>query len=195
MIIAELEPRKQRQLLMILGLMLAGAFAETATVGAVLPFLAIVSPGAELGRYGGVVDSVAQGAAMLGVSTLVMAACLLVTLAILAAAIRLVLLWISQRFFFAVGHDLSMAVYARVLHRPYARHVMENSAATMAAMQKVQFVLGNVLLPAVAGCTAAVVALFILAALIAIDAVTALIAAACFGVLYALVSRFTRRRL
>jgi ATP-binding cassette, subfamily B, bacterial PglK len=106
-----------------------------------------------------------------------------------------VLLWASQKFFYGVGHDLSLAVYARVLHRPYARHVMENSASTMAAMQKVQFVLGNVLLPAVAGCTAAVVAVFILAALIAIDARTALIAAACFGVLYALVSRITRRRL
>lgn len=195
LILAELEPRKRRQLLMILALMLAGAFAETATVGAVLPFLAIISPGAELGSYGWVVEPVERLAAVFGISTLVMAACLLVALAMVAAVIRLVLLWVSQTFFFGVGHDLSMAVYARVLHRPYARHVMENSATTMAAMQKVQFVLGNVLLPAVAGCTAAVVAVFILAALIAIDAFTALIAAACFGVLYALVSRFTRRRL
>ena len=195
LILAQLDRRKQRQLVAILALMLLGAFAETATVGAVLPFLAIISPGAELGRNGWIVDPVANLAAALGASTLVVAAGLLVALALVAAGIRLVLLWASQNFFFALGHELSMGVYARVLYRPYARHVMENSAATMAAMQKVQFVLGNVLLPAAAGMTAAVVALFILAALIAIDARTALIAAACFGVLYALVSRFTRRRL
>lgn len=192
---AQLTPHRQRQLLLLFALMLAGALAETATVGAVLPFLAIVSPGAELGRYGAVVEPVAGLAAVFGVSTLVMAALLLVALAVIAAVIRLVLLWNSQKIFFAIGHDLSMGVYARVLHRPYARHVMENSATTQAAMQKVQFVLGNVLLPAIAGLTAAVVALFILAALIAIDARTALIAAACFGVIYALVSRLTRRRL
>lgn len=192
---AQLTPNRQRQLLLLFALMLAGALAETATVGAVLPFLAIVSPGAELGQYGGVVEPVAGLAAVFGVSTLVMAALLLVALAVIAAVIRLVLLWNSQKIFFAIGHDLSMGVYARVLHRPYARHVMENSATTQAAMQKVQFVLGNVLLPAIAGLTAAVVALFILAALIAIDARTALIAAACFGVIYALVSRLTRRRL
>ncbi|WP_296306747.1 ABC transporter ATP-binding protein [Erythrobacter sp.] len=192
---AQLTPHRQRQLLLLFALMLAGALAETATVGAVLPFLAIVSPGAELGQYGAVVEPVAGLAAVFGVSTLVMAALLLVALAVIAAVIRLVLLWNSQKIFFAIGHDLSMGVYARVLHRPYARHVMENSATTQAAMQKVQFVLGNVLLPAIAGLTAAAVALFILAALIAIDARTALIAAACFGVIYALVSRLTRRRL
>lgn len=192
---AQLDRRQQRQLLMILVLMLAGAFAETATVGAVLPFLAIVSPGSELGRFGWVVTPIAQLAAALGTSTLVVAALVLVAIAVVAAVLRLVLLWTSQTFFFALGHALSMGVYARVLHRPYSRHVIENSASTIAAMQKVQFVLGNVLLPAAAGVTAAVVAGFILAALIAIDARTALIAAACFGVLYALVSRFTRRKL
>ena len=195
LIYAQLDRRRQRQLMMIAALMLAGALAETATVGAVLPFLAIVSPGADLGRYGLVVAPVTQLSAVLGLSTLVVAAGLLVTLAVAAAVVRLVLLWASQTYFYAIGHDLSLGVYARVLHRPYGRHVMENSATTIAAMQKVQFVLGNVLLPAIAGSTAAVVALFILAALIAIDALTALIAAACFGVLYGLVSRFTRRRL
>jgi ATP-binding cassette subfamily B protein len=195
LIYAQLDRRRQRQLLMIAALMLAGALAETATVGAVLPFLAIVSPGADLGRYGVVVDPIIQLSTVLGIDRLVVAAALLVALAVFAAVVRLVLLWASQTYFYAIGHDLSLGVYARVLHRPYGRHVMENSATTIAAMQKVQFVLGNVLLPAIAGSTAAVVALFILAALIAIDALTALIAAACFGALYALVSRFTRRRL
>jgi ATP-binding cassette subfamily B protein len=192
---AQLGSHQRRQLLAILVLMLVGAFAETATVGAVLPFLAIVSPGSELGRFGWVVGPIAELAALLGTSTLLVAAVLLVAIAVIAAAIRLALLWGSQIFFYALGHTLSMGVYARVLHRPYTRHVIENSATTIAAMQKVQFVLGNVLLPAAAGVTAAVVALFILAALIAIDARTALIAAACFGLLYALVSRLTRRRL
>ncbi|WP_176399630.1 ABC transporter ATP-binding protein [Novosphingobium sp. B 225] len=195
LIYRQLGARRQRQLLLTLVLMVAGALTETLTVGAVLPFLAIVAPGAGSGRYAWLVGPVEQLGALLGVAPVAAAAGLLIAIAVVAAVIRLVLLWVSQHYVFAVAHDLSLGVYGRVLHRPYARHVMHNSSETLAAMEKVQFVLGNVLLPAMAGLTALVVALFILSALMAIDASTSLIAAACFGVLYALVSRFTRKRL
>lgn len=191
----QLSRQRQRQLGWTMVLMVLGALAETATVGAVLPFLAIVAPGESGGRYAWLIAPVQALSGAIGLSAVSTAAALLVGTAVAAAALRLVLLWVSQHYVYAVAHDLALGVYARVLGRPYARHVMHNSAETLAAMEKVQFVLGNVLLPAMAGATAMVVALFILVALMAIDAATALIAALCFGLLYALVSRFTRQRL
>ncbi len=195
LVYGQLGGRRQRQLLFNLVLMVLGALAETLTVGAVLPFLAIVAPGGTAGSYGWLVAPVERLGAMLGTSAVIAAALVLVGTAVAAAALRLVLLWVGQAYVYAVAHDLSLGVYARVLHRPYARHVMHNSAETLAAMEKVQFVLGNMLLPAMAGTTALVVAVFILAALMAIDAATALSAAACFGLLYFGVSRLTRWRL
>lgn len=195
LVYGQLDRRRQRQLLLNLVLMVLGALAEMLTIGAVLPFLAIVAPGGTAGRYGWLVAPIEQLGAMLGTSAVIAAALVLVGMAVAAAALRLVLLWVGQAYVYAVAHDLSLGVYARVLHRPYARHVMHNSAETLAAMEKVQFVLGNMLLPAMAGTTALVVAVFILAALMAIDAATALSAAACFGLLYFGVSRLTRWRL
>lgn len=191
----QLDGTRRRQLALTMGLMVIGALAETATVGAVLPFLAIVAPGGDAGRFGWLVAPVELLAGQLGLSVLLTAALLLVVVAVIAAGLRLLLLWVSQHYIYGVAHDLSLAVYARVLHRPYAQHTMRNSAETLAAMEKVQFVLGNVLLPAMAGSTALVMALFILVTLMVIDATTALLAAGCFGLLYWVVSRLTRRRL
>ncbi|MDE2595714.1 MAG: ABC transporter ATP-binding protein [Sphingomonadales bacterium] len=191
----QLEATRRRQLFGTMVLMVLGAFAEMATIGAVLPLLAMVSPGGESGRYATLLGPVRHLAEGLGIGVLPMAALLLIVVAIAAAVLRLLLLWAGQNYVFAVAHDLSRAVYARVLHRPYTWHVMHNSSETLAGMQKVQFVLGNVLLPIMAGTTAAVVALFILAALVAIDPATSLVSGLVFGLLYYGVGKATRRKL
>ncbi len=177
-------------------LMIAGAFAELATIGAVLPFLALVTGGNEANaRYADIVSVVSTLGALVGLGTLAVSAALLVLVAVLSAILRLVLIWSSQTLVFAVAHDFATHIYRRTLHQPYSFHVMRNSSRTIAGIDKVQYVLGNVLLPAMSGTTAAVVAVFILAALVAVDPATSLVAAGSFVALYALVSLATRRRL
>ncbi|MES3154529.1 ABC transporter ATP-binding protein [Sphingomonas faeni] len=189
-----LTPQRRRQFAGTIGLMLAGAFAELATIGAVLPFLALVA-GVAGGRYAGIVAVVARLGQVFGLGTLAISAAILILIAILSAVLRLVLIWSSQNLVFAIAHDFATQICDRTLHQPYGFHVMRNSSRTISGIDKVQHVLGNVLLPAMAGATAAVVAVFILAALVAVDPATSMIAALSFVVLYALVSLMTRRRL
>ncbi|WP_052134237.1 ABC transporter ATP-binding protein [Sphingomonas sp. 37zxx] len=189
-----LAAKRRRQFALTIALMIAGAVAELATIGAVLPFLAIVTGGSQ-GRYGGAVAVIDAVADTLGISTIALAALALVAIAITSGAVRLALIWTSQHFVFAVAHDLATRIYSRTLHQPYSYHVMRNTSQTISGIEKVQYVLGNVLMPAMLGTTAAVVALFILAALIAIDPATSLVACLCFVVLYAIVSITTRKRL
>jgi ATP-binding cassette subfamily B protein len=194
-IYGHLSPARRRHLLGTIMLMVTGAFAEIATIGAVLPFLVIVTPGAHGGRYAWAVADVARLGAAIGIGTIAVSAALLVLVAIVSVAIRLTLVWVSQNFVFAVAHDLALQIYDRTLHQPYGYHVMRNSSETLSGLEKVQYVLGNVMLPAMLGSTAAVVAVFILGALIAVDPATSLVACACFVGLYAIVSIATRRRL
>lgn len=189
-----LSPRRRRELAGTLVLMVVGAFAELATIGAVLPFLVVVT-GGEGGRYGMVVRAVARLGAALGIGTVAVSAMLLVAVAVAAGALRLVLTRSSQHVVFAIAHDLATHIYERTLHQPYSFHVQRNTSQTIAGIEKVQYVLGNVLLPAMAGSTAAIVALFVLVALVWVDPATSLIAAGCFVALYAAVSFLTRRRL
>lgn len=192
-IYAHLAPPRRRQLAWTALLMIAGAFAELATIGAVLPFLAIITDGG--GRYAGAVALLARLGEGVGLGLVAVSAALLILVAAISAAVRLTLIRTSQALVFAVAHDLATEVYDRTLHQPYTYHVAQNSSRTIAGIDKVQFVLGNVLLPTMMGVTAAVVSVFILAGLIAIDPTTSILICLCFVLLYAAVSAATRRRL
>lgn len=193
-IYVHLAPARRRQLAWTALLMIAGAVAELATIGAVLPFLAIVT-GSGGGRYAGAVALVARLGESVGLGLVAVSSAMLILVAAVSAAVRLTLIRTSQTLVFAVAHDLATEIYDRTLHQPYTYHVAQNSSRTIAGIDKVQFVLGNVLLPAMLGLTAAVVSLFILAGLIAIDPATSIIVCLCFILLYAGVSVATRRRL
>lgn len=185
---------RRRQLVGTFVLMIAGAFAELATIGAVLPFLAIVS-GVRGGRYTGAIDALGRLGAMLGWDTIAVAAALLILVAVAAMLVRLLLIWVSQNVVFAIAHDLAIDVYERTLTQPYAFHIAHNSSQTIANIEKVQYVLGNVFLPAMLGATAAIVSIFIAAGLLLVDPVTTLSSCAGLILLYAVLSATTRRRL
>ena len=189
-------PRRRRwQSLVVLMLMLLGALAELLTIGAVLPFLALIAdPQAAarvplLGRFLGVLGLEP------GPGLLARLALLFCAVAAATAAIRVVLAWATQKFVFRLGYDLGVAVYRRILHQPYSFHVQRNSSEVLAAIGKVQQVVTGVLMPAMLATTAAAIVLFIFAGLLLVDAEVALASGVAFGVMYLLVSFFTRKRL
>ncbi|MER8956276.1 ABC transporter ATP-binding protein/permease [Mesorhizobium sp. M0833] len=185
--------RRRRQLGPVLMLMLAGAVAEVVSLGAILPFLAVVSKPQEAlasERLRPLLD-------VLGLNTpmeLVIAAAVGFALsAVIAAAVRLLLVWGSQKFVFAVAHELSVAVYRRTLHQPYAYHTAHNSSETLAAINKAQLVTNGLLVPLMQAASAAIIALFILLGLLFVDPLVALVSGFGFGVIYLLVMHFTKR--
>src|SRR5690349_8087364 len=110
-----LSPARRRQFVLTLLLMLVGAGAEMVTIGAALPFLALVAdPHSAL-----IPPRLLALLAMAGGSPVAGAALLLVAAALGSAAIRLGLTWGSQRFVMATGHDMAAAVFGRMLRQPY----------------------------------------------------------------------------
>jgi ABC-type multidrug transport system fused ATPase/permease subunit len=190
-----LSPSRRRQFYLVLILMLGGAVAELAALGAVLPFLSLLADPTRIGRIpwlGEVFDT-------LGATTpnqhLVAAAILFVVLAIVAGVVRLQLAWSSQSFIFSVGHDLALNIQRRILYQPYTFHTNHNTSTLVASLEKVASLAYYVLLQLMQAVTAAVVSIFIIAALIYIDPFTALVSAAVFTALYLLVSAFSKGRL
>ncbi len=192
---AHFSARRRRQLTLVMALMLVGAIAELATLGTVLPFLALIADPSRTTAYPQL-----QGLfAVLGWTDpdriLIPATFLFVVVALAAGAIRVLLVWASQKFVFRLGHDLGIDVYRRTLYQPYPYHVARNTSEVIAGIDKVQVVIFSMLLPLVLGVIAAVISIFILGALIAIDSSIALVAIAGFGVMYLGVTFATRRRL
>jgi ABC-type multidrug transport system fused ATPase/permease subunit len=186
-----LSPARKRQLLLTLALMLLGAAAEMVTIGAALPFLALVAdPNSAL-----IPPRLLALLTALGGSAVVGAAFLLIAAALGAAAVRLALTWGSQRFVMATGHDMAAAVFGRMLRQPYAEQVRRNSSQTLAAVEKVQGVVFGLLQPAMQGLIGAFIALCVFALLLRIDARAAGLAAVAVVLAYVGVSLIVRPRL
>jgi ATP-binding cassette, subfamily B, bacterial PglK len=186
-----LPPARRRQFLLTLLLMLAGAVAEMVTIGAALPFLALIAdPSSAL-----VPAWLVRLLAAVGGSPIVGAALLLIVAALGSALVRLALTWGSQRFVMAAGHDMAASVFGRMLRQPYSEQVRRNSSQTLAAIEKVQGVVFGLLQPAMQGLIGVVIAVCVFAVLLRIDARAAGIAAVSVAVAYVGVSLLVRPRL
>ncbi len=190
-----LRRRRRRQFALLIVLMVFTAFAEVVTLGAVLPFLGILTAPEEVWSNSFVQDF----AGFFGITspddlvlplTIVFAGA-----ALLAGAARLLLLWTSTRLAYATGADLSFEVYRRTLYQPYPVHMSRNTSETISGMIKVNVVVAGVLVPVPRLFSSIVLLLAITAALVAIDPVVAIAAALGFGGSYVAITWLSRSRL
>lgn len=193
---SDLPPPRRRQFILILALMVASAFAEVASLGALLPFLGLLaSPDRVFNNP--LVSRMAHAFGLTRPDQLLLP--LTVTFAVvalLAGAIRMLLLWVSTRFTFATGADLSIEVYRRTLYQPYHVHIGRNSSEVISGItNKVGGTVLGVLLPLMTLTSSAMLLVAIPLALIAIDPAVALAASAGFGASYAVITWLSRRRL
>ena len=126
---AHLSRRRRLQLGLLLVVMLASGGAELVSLGAVLPFLAVLSNPERLWQQ----PLSSSSAIKLGIRTqandlLLPATLSFAAAAVLAAIVRLSNLWLNGRLAAAVGSDLSCEAYRRTLYQPYTVHVQRNSA-------------------------------------------------------------------
>jgi ABC-type multidrug transport system fused ATPase/permease subunit len=175
-------------------LMVIGGFAELATIGAVVPFLSLLAQPESLGRFPALATILERLAASTGGNLLTAATAAFAILAVLAAAARLQLAWSTQNFTYGAGHELAVEIQRRVLLQPYAYHVNQNSSAILASLGKVQVLIYVIQQVMLAG-TALFISTVIAAAVLYVDPFAALIGAAGFALVYALVPTLTRRRL
>ncbi len=193
---AHVTPRRRRQFVLLLAAMLVGAVAEIVSLGAVLPFLGVLVAPERVFQQ----PMIARMAAAAGITT---AAQLMLPLTILfavmslvAGAIRLLVLWASTRFSFALGVDLSIDMYRRSLYQPYRVHVARNSSEVISGIaNKTSTVVVGVILPLLFGVSAVVVLVAIVLTSLAIDSTVAAVSALGFGLTYGAVTLLSRQRL
>jgi ABC-type multidrug transport system fused ATPase/permease subunit len=190
-----LPQRRRWQAMVVLGLMLVGALAEVLTLGAILPFLAVVADPRAAERVPLLGRAMRVAGLQPGPDLLWTLAGIFCAVAIAAACVRIVLAWATQKFVFRLGYDLGVAVYRRILFQPYSYHVARNSSEVLANITRVQQVVTGVLLPLMLGISSAVIALSIFTGLLLVNWRVALASGVGFGFIYLLVSVFTRSRL
>jgi ABC-type multidrug transport system fused ATPase/permease subunit len=190
-----LTPRRRRQGVLVLICMLVVATAEFLTIGSILPFLAVVADPHAPERYrplGALLKLLHAEQPHVAVVAL---AALFGAMAIATAAIRIFMTWLSQKFVFQLGHDIGVMLYKRVLYQPYSFHISHSTSEILSSVNKVQQVVGSVMLPVMQGLTSILIALFILVGLSLVNVKVAFGSAAVFGLIYFAVSKTTRAQL
>ena len=190
-----LSRRRRIQLGLVLLVMLTSGGAELLSLGAVLPFLVVLSDPERLWQQP-IVQALAARLGFTEATELMLPATLaFAAAAVLAALIRLTNLWLNGRLAAAVGSDLSSEAYRRTLYQPYGVHVQRNSAevitATISHIGQTVAALDNLLQLT----TSAVVAAGLLTGLLLLDAPVAGAAVVLFGSGYWVLGVTARREL
>jgi ABC-type multidrug transport system fused ATPase/permease subunit len=191
-----ISPRRRGQFGLLLVFMLAASFAEILSIGAVLPFLAVLTAPERVFGHAAAQPAIQ----MLGLTappqllfplTVVFGAT-----ALLAGAMRLLLLWASTRLSFATGADLGMSIYRRTLYQPYAVHCARNSSEVITGISgKANGIIYSIILPFLTLISSTVMLVAILIALLSVEPLIALAAFSGFGLIYVFIIRLTRRKL
>jgi ATP-binding cassette subfamily B protein len=191
----EVSRSKKAMLVLLFFLMLLSSFAEVLSLGAVLPFLGMLT-NPQL-----VLDSkvLAPFLEFLNITTpkeLIFPMCMIFGLAIaLANSLRLCTYWVTTRLSYAIGFDLSASVYRKVLYQNYEFHVSKNSSEVMAGISKSGGLIYSVVIPCLNMVNSALMIFFIFLALLAINWKASLATFFGIGVLYFLVMKFASRHL
>ena len=115
--------------------------------------------------------------------------------AVLASFIRILNLWFSGRIAAAIGTDLSCMTYSKLLYQPYHIHVKSNSSKPIAVstthVQNTVVVVNLALQLTIS----AVIAIFILSALIIADIFLSICLILLFGSVYLLLAFLAKKRL
>ncbi|MBB1472241.1 ABC transporter ATP-binding protein [Luteimonas sp. MC1782] len=176
-------------------LMLVGSLAEIVTIGAVVPFITLLARpelAAEYPALEGIF--LHMGWQDVGSLVLPMSAMFLGVVAT-ATAIRLLLIYLSNKLVYAIGQDIGVKLFRVILHQPYAFHLTRNTGDVLADVNKVQMLLGGFLRPAMDGAIALILSIAILVALMVVNAVIALSAGMLFAAIYFAVIRLFRSQL
>lgn len=193
---SHLSPRRKRQLGLLLSLMVISAFAEVLSLGAVLPFIGVLTAPERvldtpfLREVTSAIGIVETGQVMVAVTLF------FCVTAVVAGVVRVLQIRASTRLAYAVGADLGIEIYRRTLFQPYEVHKSRNSSEVVAGVtRKVDGVVTGTIVPVLTLVSSTILFVTILAGLLVIDWRTALAAAGIFGAAYVAVTLFARRRL
>ena len=191
-----MSPRRRFQTGLLLGLMLITALAEVLSIGAVLPFLGILTSPEVVFKQ----PMLAPLIQVLGIQTpaqlLLPLTLAFILAAILSGLMRIILIWAQYRLSSAIGTDLGLNVYRRTLFQPYAVHVARNSSDLIAAISsKISSVINQSLMSALLLTSSFFLMFMILGVLLLIDPLIAVTAFVGFGLVYIFVIALTKKRL
>lgn len=187
--------RRRRQFWALMFLMILSSFMEILSIGTVLPFLGALTAPERIFELP-IVQPFIQALNITKPSQLLLPLTISFTIAILVAAIiRLFLLWASTRLSHSVGADLSVSIFRRTLYQPYAAHCARNSSEVISGISNKSVSIVNAIVSILNILSSFVILITIFIAMLLVSPIITLIAFGIFSLIYVSIINLTRRRL
>jgi len=186
---------RRRQFKLLLVLTALCAVTEVVSLGAVIPFIAVITQPDKVVEYymvshlADMLDITAGEELILPLSAAFGFA------AVLAGALRLSLVWCTIQVGNGCGADLSVDLYRRTLCQPYAVHISRSSSEIISSITQKVGAVTSILNSMLTFITSLFLFFAIVVTLVAVDAFTAITCALCFSIAYALIGWVAKSRL
>ncbi len=190
-----LDKRHKRRSWLIFILMIIVSFAEVISIGAILPFLGVLtSP--ELVYQNAFMQPIIQTLELNSANQLILPLTIVfIAAALIAGVMRITLLNAINHFERVVGTDLNIDVYRNTLYQSYSDHLNRNSSYIVSLItKKTDVVIRGTFRAALTLVSSVLILIGIVSVLIMINVEVALGVLGGFGLIYWGITRYTRKR-
>jgi ABC-type multidrug transport system fused ATPase/permease subunit len=172
------------------------SFAEVLSLGAIVPFLAALTNPKQVFELP-IAQPFIQLAGIQSEGGLLLPLTLVFGFtAIIAGAMRLVLLKVSLRLSFATGADIGYSIYRKTLYQPYLTHLSRNTSEIIDGVTgKTTIVTDGIIMSALYVLSSMIMLVLMLSTLLVIAPIPSAAAFSIFGLMYFVTMKVTRRKL
>jgi len=188
--------RRRFQIVVLFALMLVVSVAELFSIGAVLPFLGVLTAPESVFKHSMAQPlihalNITEPKQLLTFLTFMFGVA-----AVVSGGLRLLLSWTQIRLSYALGADFSAEIYKRTLYQPYAVHLNRNTSEVIAGVtSKADGIVHQTVMPSLTIVSSVVMMATVLVALMTVEPVVTAAAILSFGSIYAVVIAVTKKRL
>lgn len=191
-----ISPRRKTQFSILIFFMFLVSLMEMASLGSIFPFLKALTAPHVLFESVWIQPFIHFFAIDNPDQLLLPALTIFLVVSLLTACSRMGLLFLSTKYAFSVGLDLSAVMYANLLNLPYESQIKITTGEKInTILNKSSNIIYGVINPIMILISSTLILLTVLIILIAMDPVVAITAMGGFGFIYLLVIRLTRRQL
>lgn len=190
------DARRKNRFFILVALMVIASLVEIFSIGAVIPFIAVLtSPSSVFNN-----PFLVKGFVYLGYTQpeqiILPITLLFIIVSVIAAIVRLSLLWLNNKFIFDVAKDLGYRLYCKILYQDYEVQIQRNSSDVINTLSsKINSVVYSSIMTAMNFISSSIMLLFILCGLLAINYKITISFIAFFGLIYFLIIKLTKNYL
>ncbi|WP_440913818.1 ABC transporter ATP-binding protein [Candidatus Pelagibacter sp.] len=190
-----LNKKRKKSLVLVSFLMILASFSEAFSIGAVLPFLAVLTNPEKIFEN----EAAAPFIDFFQIETpgdLLLPSTIIFSSAALASGIvRLLLLWVQTKVSWSIGSDFTVKAYEKTLYQPYISHISRNSSEILEGTVKARELIGTIIQPILTIIGSLIITLVVLSVLFAINAAVTFSAFVGIASIYLLILKITRKKI